>query len=148
MAFHFALEPLLRLRHSIERQRKLALQNAAAQLAHAHAEVVRLDQSLAGSVTADASALVGGRSAAELHFAAESREQLEQFRLRLQQDLLRLEPLRTEAASAYQQAFREREVLESLRARQHRAYQVERDRREQQRIDAAYLLQRWHRRSG
>jgi len=148
MAFHFVLEPLLRLRHSVERQRKLALQNAASHLAHAQTAIVQLDESLASSVTADASSLVAGRRAAELHFAVELREQLRHLRLRLQQDVLRLEPLRTQAASAYQQAFREREVLESLRARQHRAYQVERDRREQQRIDAAYLLQRWHHRKG
>jgi flagellar export protein FliJ len=146
MVFHFALEPLLRLRHSVERQRKLALQNAASQLAHARAEVVQLDEFLTGSATADDFSLVGGRSAAELHFAGELREQLRHLRLRLQQDVLRLEPLREQAASTYQQAFREREALESLRARQYRVYQVAHDRREQQRIDAVYLLQRWHHR--
>lgn len=148
MAFHFVLEPLLHLRHSVERQRMLALQDAASQLARAQAAVIRLDEFLAHSALADASALTSGRSAGELHFAAVLREQLKRLSIQLQQEALRLEPLRAQAASAYQQAFREREALESLRARQYRAYRVEHDRREQQRIDAVYLLQRWHRRKG
>lgn len=148
MAFHFALDPLLRLRRSVERQRKLGLQNAALQVAHAHADIVRLDDLLSSSITGDAFSLKGGRRAAELHFAVEVREQLKHLRVRVQQEIVRLESLRAQAASSYQQAFREREALESLRARQYRAYQVEHDRLEQQRIDAAYLLQRWHQRNG
>ena len=148
MAFRFALSPLLRLRQSVERQRMLALQDAALQLARTQDTVAHLDRFLVESALADAASLAAGRTGAELQFAAMLREQLQQLRVRLQEEVRRLELARQQAAAAYQQAFREREVLESLRTRQHRAYQVEQARREQRRLDAAYLLQRWHHRGG
>ncbi len=146
MAFRFALAPLLRLRQSVERQRMLTLQGAALQLARAQDTVVRFDTFLAESQIADEASLAAGRTAAELQFAALLREQLQQLRVRLQEEVRRLEWARQQAAAAYQQAFREREVLENLRTRQHSAYQVEQARREQRRLDAAHLLQRWHHR--
>jgi flagellar export protein FliJ len=89
--------------------------------------------------------LAAGGTAAELQFAALRREQLLQLRTRMQEDIRRLEAVRQQAAATYQLAFREREVLESLRTRQQRVYQIEQARREQRRLDAAYLLEKWHR---
>ncbi|MGA9355728.1 MAG: flagellar export protein FliJ [Terriglobales bacterium] len=148
MAFHFALASVLRLRQSVERQRSLDLQDAALQVARARDAVARLNAHLTQSATADASSLAAGRTGAELHFCLLIRKQLHELRVRLDEDIVRLESVRQQAAAAYQQAFREREVLENLRARQQRAYQVEQARREQRRLDAAHLLQRWHRREG
>ncbi|MGB0039587.1 MAG: flagellar FliJ family protein, partial [Terriglobales bacterium] len=110
--------------------------------------VARLDAFLAASAIADASSLASGRTGAELQFAAVLRKQLQELRVRLDDDIVCLESVRQQAASAYQQAFREREVLENLRAREQRTYKIEQARREQRRLDAAHLLQRWHRRDG
>jgi flagellar export protein FliJ len=148
MAFHFALASVLRLRQSVERQRSLALQDAALQVARARETVARLDAYLTQSAIVDASSLAAGRTGAELQFGAALRKQLQELRVRLDEDAVRLESVRQQAAAAYQQASREREVLENLRTRQQRTYQIEQARREQRRLDAAHLLQRWHRRDG
>jgi len=148
MAFRFTLAPLLRLRRSVERQRALALQQATFNLTRARETLAHLERFLAASELADSASLAAGRTAAELQFADLLREQLDQFRFQLQEEVRRLERLREQAARVYQQAYREREALETLRAHQRRAYQVEQLRRQQQALDAAFLLQRWHHRSG
>jgi flagellar export protein FliJ len=146
VSFCFALAPVLRLRQSIERQRTLQLQEASLQVSRARETLAQLERFLADSADSDLAALAGGRTGAELQFADVLRESLQHFRQELQSDVGRLELLRQRAVGAYHQAYREREVLESLRARQRRAYQQEQLRREQQELDAAHLLQRWHRR--
>jgi flagellar export protein FliJ len=146
MAFEFVLAPLLRLRQSVERQLMLTLQETALRLARERENVARLDRFLIDAEKVDADSLLGGRASAELRFAESQREELWRLRVRMQAEVARLAALREQAADAYQSAFREREVLDSLCARQRRAYEVDKLRREQRRLDAAFLLQRWHRR--
>jgi len=148
MAFHFVLAPLLRLRQSIERQFAVRLREASLAVARAQDSLAQLDHFLADSSQSDAGSLSEGRRAAELQFAALYRENLEHLREELQSEVRQLELARQKAAAEYHQAFREREVLETMRARQRRDYQQEEMRREQQQLDAAHLLQRWRRRSG
>jgi len=147
MSFRFALDPLLRLRQSIERQRTLQLQEANLRVSRAQETLAQLERYLSDSAQSDAAALISGRTAGELQFASVLRENLHRFRQDLQSDIRKLQLARQQAASEYHQAYREREVLETLRARQRRAYQQEQLRRQQQELDAAYLLQRWHHRS-
>jgi flagellar FliJ protein len=147
MSFRFALAPLLRLRQSIERQRTLQLQEANLQVSRAQETLAQLERFLSDSAQSDSTALKAGCTAAELQFASVLRENLHRFRQELQSDIRKLELLRQQAASEYHQAYREREVLETMRARQRRAYQQEQLRRQQQELDAAYLLQRWHHRN-
>ena len=148
MAFRFTLAPLLRLRQSLERQRALSLQQATFNLKHAQDTLARLERFLAESELADSASLAAGRTAAELQFASLLREQFGQLRLQLEKEVRRLETLRQQAALAYQRAYREREALDTLRAHQSRAYQIEQSGRQQRELDAAFLLQRWHARSG
>jgi flagellar export protein FliJ len=148
MPFRFALAPLLRLRQSIERQRTLQLQEANLKVSRAQEALAQLDRFLSDAAQSDSTRLAAGCTAAELQFASVLRENLHHFRQELQSDIRKLELLRQQAASEYHQAYREREVLETLRLRQRRAYQQEQLRRQQQELDAAYLLQRWHHRSG
>ena len=145
MAFRFTLAPLLRLRQSIERQRTLKLQEANLQVSRAQEKLAQLERSLAESTRSDAVALQAGRSAAELQFASVLRENLHIFRQELQSDILKLELVRQEALGDYHQAYREREVLETLRGRERRVYQQEQIRHQQRELDATYLLQRWYR---
>ncbi|MGA7560244.1 MAG: flagellar FliJ family protein [Terriglobales bacterium] len=144
MAFRFALAPLLRLRQSIERQRTLQLQDASLQVARAQETLTQLERFLSDSAQSDAKELSAGRTAAELQFAAVLRENLHRFRLELQSHIRELELLRQQALAAHHQAYREREVLETLRARNRHLYQQEQLRRQQRDLDATYLLQRWH----
>jgi flagellar export protein FliJ len=147
MAFRFALAPILRLRQSIERQRTLGLQEANLRVSRAQQKLAELDRYLSDSAQADSAALAAGRTAAELQFASVLRENMQRFREELQSDIRQLELLRQKALGEYHRAYREREVLETLRARQRRVYQQEQLRRQQQELDAGYLLQRWHHRN-
>jgi len=146
MSFRFTLDPLLRLRQSIERQRTLKLQAANLHVSRAQEKLAQLEHSLAESAESDAVALQAGRTAAELQFASVLRENLHLFRQELHSDILKLEVLRQQALGEYHQAYREREVLETLCVRERRVYQQEKLRRRQRELDATYLLQRWHRR--
>jgi flagellar export protein FliJ len=147
MAFRFTLAPLLRLRQSIERQCTLKLQAANLGVSSAGEKLAQLERSLSASTQFDATALQDGRTAAELQFASILRENLHHYRQELQSDIFKLELLRQRALGEYHQAHREREVLETLRARERRVYQQEKLHRQQQELDATYLLQRWHRRN-
>lgn len=147
MSFRFALAPLLRLRQSVERQRTLELQKANLEVSRAQETLTQLERYLADSAQADSQGLKAGCTAADLHFASALRENLVRFCRELQSDVHKLDLLRQKALGEYRQAFREREILETLRARQRRLYQQEQSRREQREMDADYLLQRWHRRS-
>ena len=148
MAFRFALAPLLRLRQSIERQCALRLREASLAVARAQDFLAQLDRFLADSAQSDAVSLSAGRRAAELQFASLYRENLEHLLEELESEVRKLELARQKAATDYHQAFREREVLETMRASQRRDSQQEELRREQRQLDAAHLLQRWRRRSG
>jgi flagellar export protein FliJ len=146
MAFQFVLAPLLRLRRSIERQRTLQLQEANLRVARARQALADLERFMLEAVQSDAAGLAAGRTAAELQFAILLREKMQHYREQLRSSLSELELARQKALAAYHQAYREREVLETLRARQRSVYQQEQSRRQQQELDAAHLLQRWHRR--
>lgn len=148
MPFRFTLAPLLRLRQSVERQQALRLREASLEVTRMQDSLARLEQFLADSTRSDHAALSAGRSAAELQFASLFRENLHRLRQELQAELCRLELARQRAAEEYHRAYREREVLETLRTRQRRAYQQEELRREQRELDAAHLLQLWRNRAG
>jgi len=148
MPFRFALAPLLRLRQSVERQRALRLREASLAVARAQEALAQLDRFLADSAQSDSASLLAGRRAAELQFASLYLENLGRLRDEFESEVHELELTRQKAAAAYHQAFREREVIETMRARQRRDYQREELHREQRQLDAAHLLQRWRRRSG
>jgi len=146
MAFHFVLAAVLRLRQSVERQRTLQLQEASLKVSRAMAKLAEVDQSLRESAELNAAALQAGRTAAEIQFRGLVRENLQKFGVELQADIAKFEIVRQAALVEYQRAYRDREILETLRASQRRIYKQEELRRQQQELDAAYLLQRWHRR--
>jgi len=148
MPFRFALAPLLRLRQSIERQRTLELRKANLQVARAQETLAQLERFLENAAQTDSKGMAAGCTAADLQFASVLRENLLRLRQELKSELRQLELARQKALAAYHEAYREREILETLRASQRRAYQQEQSRREQRRQDADYLLQRHHRRDG
>jgi len=143
MAFRFVLAPLLRLRQSVERQRALQLQEATLEVTRVRESLGRLEQFLAESARADHANLEQGRRGAELQFASLLRLNLEALRHSLETELGEAERKQQGAAEEYHRAFREREVLETLRTHQRRTYQQESLRREQRDLDAAHLIQRW-----
>lgn len=147
MPFRFTLAPLLRLRQSIQRQRTLQLQEANLQASRAQEALAKLERYLSDFAQSKSKTLAAGCTAAELQFTSLLRENLQSFRRELQSDVRKFDLLRQKALGEYHQAYRDREVLETLQARQRRDYQQEQSRREQQELDSAYLLQRWPRRT-
>jgi flagellar export protein FliJ len=147
MSYRFALAPLLRLRQSIERQRTLQLQASNLRVSQARETMAQLERSLDDAAESDSVRLTAGCTAADLQFASILRENRQHFHEELHSEVRKLELARQKVLGEYHQAYREREVLETLRARQSRAYQQEQLRSQQQELDATYLLQRWHRRS-
>ena len=148
MPFRFALAPLLRLRESLERQRALRLREASLAVTRAQDTLSRLEQFLADSARSDHDALSAGRSAAELQFASVVRDHLHVLQQDTSTELHRLEIERRCAADEYRRAYREREVLETVRTRQRHAYQQEELQRGQRELDAAHLLRLWRNRLG
>lgn len=144
MAFRFNLAPLLRLRQSLERQRVLRVQELNLQLSHTRASLAQLDRFLDDSDQKHATQLSAGCTAAELQFTSNLRDNLLRYREGIQSEVRELEALREQAVIEYQQASCEREVLQTLRARQRTAYDRQQARHQQQELDAAHLLQRWH----
>lgn len=148
MPFHFPLAPLLRLRKSVERQRAIHLKEASLRVSRVEETLERLRQFLADSATEDRSRLREGRAAVELHFATFSRENLVYLRTQLESAREKLELEQQQAANEYHRAFREREVLESLRETQHHTYQQDELRNQQRDLDESHLIQHWRRRDG
>jgi flagellar export protein FliJ len=148
MPFRFALAPVLRLRQSLERQRALHLRETNIAVTRTQETLSRLEQFLADSAGSDQDALRAGRSAAELQFASAARHNLHVLQHAAQAELRGLELERQQAAVEYQRAYREREVLETLRTRKRHAYQQEELQREQRELDAAHLLRMWRNRLG
>jgi flagellar export protein FliJ len=146
MSFRFALAPLLRLRQSLERQRAMRLREAALALARVNEALSRTDRLIADTTQSDEASLRLGRSAAELQFSLISRANMLLLRRNLHAELRRLELKRQEAATAYQRAYREREVLETLAVQQRHTYQQEQRQREQRELDDTHLLQLWRKR--
>jgi len=146
MAFRFALAPLLRLRQSIERQRTLELQEANLRVGRARESLAQLERCVAASAESSAAGLTAGCTSAELQFAAAVRENMVRFAEELRIKIRELELARQIALAAYHLAYREREVLETLRAQQRIVYDKEQSRREQQQLDEMYLLQHCHHR--
>jgi flagellar export protein FliJ len=146
MSFRFTFAPLLRLRQSIEHQRALQLQETNLKASRARETLAQLERGLSESAQSGATGLGIGSTGAELQFASVCRETLNIFRKELRAEVQKLELRRQEAVNEYHQAYREREILETLRLGQHDIYRQEQLRRQQEQLDATYLLQRWHHR--
>lgn len=148
MAFRFPLAPLFRLRQSIERQRAISLLEANVAVSRMEDSLRQLSGFLANSAESDQASLGAGRRGAEIQFAAHVRERLRELETMLRAELVELQRKRQAAAAGYQHAYREREALEILRARQQNKYRQEQARREQRELDATHLLQLWRNRIG
>ncbi|MGH9756410.1 MAG: flagellar export protein FliJ [Candidatus Acidiferrales bacterium] len=140
MAFRFSLQPILRLRASVERVEQLRMLLLAAQIARIQREIVSLEENLWAERQRRISSLSTGVPAAELHFEG-AREKTRGDQIRALRDLLAGSRRKHEEQRlAYQAARQKKEILENLRNRRFEEYRREQLRREQQRLDEAFLL--------
>lgn len=140
MAFRFSLQPILRLRASLERIEQLRMLLLAAQIARVEGEIVSLVENISAERRRRLSSLTEGVSAAELHFEG-AREKTRANQIRALRELLDgFRRQHEKQRLVYQAARQKREILENLRKRRFEEYRREQLRREQQRLDEAFLL--------
>jgi len=140
MAYRFPLVTLLRFRENLEHRSWLELQAANQQVQRAEVSISQLERERVEWRTGRLSALDIGVKAAELEVWGESYYQ----RKRLEFERCRLTAKQQAAAklAEFYRARQKRQVLENLYLRGKNAYDTERARREQARVDELFLLRR------
>ena len=142
MAFRFALESVLRLRVSYERQEQARLELASQNLyaAREKCDVLKKEQS-----TLEANfrkMMADGMNTSDLHFYLSSKLGLEVAEAQATRAAEEAWKLWNEQRLKFLRARQDREVIASIRQRQHQEYVVEQNRREQQQIDDLFAMRR------
>ncbi len=144
MPFRFSLQAVLHFRQSLEHQQELRLRAANQHVARVRRVLDQHNARVQELQISQARELAAGTTAAELRFAALCRSTLEQQRQELERELQRLQKLRDEQQKLFVEARRQSETLAGLRDNQRREYERKAARREQRRLDDAFLLRRSH----
>jgi flagellar export protein FliJ len=142
MAFHFALESVLRLRVSVERQEQARLEMAARHLHSMQEKCIVLKSERAALEDKFRTGMRNGMDASELHYYLSSKSGLDIAETEAARILMEAQKLWNEQRAKFLQARREREVIASIRARRHQEYLLEQGRREQQQIDDLFAMRR------
>jgi len=148
MAFPFPLQAIFHFRQSVEHQQEMNLRAANQRVARVRHLIEQLDQGLRQAHALCFEDVTAHPTGAELHFALVREASLRQQREILERERLRLENLRDQQQRAYRHARQQREIIESLRARQLDEYHREQLRREQRQLDDFFLLQKSYLRRG
>jgi len=142
MPFHFSLQAVLHLYESLEQQQELRLRAANQQVSRVRHAIEQLDAQKQQNRMQQSRLLQAGTTGAELEFERVTELALHRRRGELDIELARTQQLRDEQQRNFRQARRRRETLSSLRETQLHLYQREAARREQRRVDDAFLLRR------
>jgi len=142
MAFRFALDPVLRLRRSLEHQQQQLLHEANQQLNALLQKIESLNLQLTRLSQLEASALVATTTAAELQFVGLGRSVLLEQRSQVEKQLSNAQEVRNARLAAFRQARQQREVIETLREGQLKEWLVNESHQMQRQLDDALLLRR------
>ena len=143
MAFQFTLQAVLRLRRSLENQEEKKLMAIASAMSQVRHEMERLDESSIEQQRAENEELVSGASSgAVLQFYALGEARRRTLKLVCAKKLVELERKRKVQANEYRKARQGREILESLRSRQQISYERHQSKKEQERLDEAFLMRK------
>jgi flagellar export protein FliJ len=138
----FRLQSLLRLRQSYEDREKLRLARIATEINYVRGQYAILQESKRQAWESLAGRLQNRVLAAELQLE----DTLKASRQRRQRELLALLQMLEQAWRKQEQAYlgakRQREILERLREAELSIYQMQSNRREQQRLDDVFAQQR------
>jgi flagellar protein FliJ len=140
MSFHFPLQPVFRLRQSLEERERLRLAMIIGYLNQVNQLIEKLDQEKLRVASGLEERLKGGMTAGELHFELARKAALEQQKQGLRQQLAKLEEQRRAQEQAFREAQRKRKIIENLREMKLELYRQEEARREQQRVDDLFGL--------
>jgi flagellar export protein FliJ len=140
MAFRFALQSVLRLRASFERQEELRLFARAAAVVRLRTELEILEVEHLRRKRVFLRELKDGSSGAALQFSTVCDAAYAHIQRNLRVQIEAAEKQRLLQLREYRVARQKREILEGLRERQQAAFDLNSDRREQQSVDEAFLL--------
>jgi len=140
MSFHFPLQPVFRLRQSLEERERLRLAMIIGYLNQVNQLIEKLDQEKLRVASDLEERLKTGLTAAELQFELARKAALEQQKKGLRQQLAKLEEQRRAQEQAFREAQRKRKIVENLRDLKLELYRQEQARREQQRVDDLFGL--------
>ncbi len=142
MAFHFALETLLALRRSRERQEELKLHAIGQRLSLARKRLRGNEVARQRLSSEQARRTPCGISGAELHFMQECDNSLSSAGLALLHSLEEIEKEFATQQEVLASERRKRELLETLRKREYERCRIEENRREQRIADEVFLMRR------
>ncbi len=140
MPFKYSLQPVLRLRISLEHQEEQRLFAVAAVVARLRSEIEVLHLNYLDQKRAALQNLSTDSSGASLHFIASCDTAYTSAAFSLQNQLAAAEQQRLRQLFIYRQARQKREILADLRERQKVNYDLENAHREQQGLDESFLL--------
>jgi flagellar export protein FliJ len=140
MAFHFSLETILRLRRGQERAERLKLEAIASEQARAVSQLEIMTERFFESRRRFQQLMVQGTSGSELQFENARSEGVAAARRALKARISELEQQRLKQVEAYTKARQSREILENLRNTKFEVYRQMLSRREQQELDALFLM--------
>ena len=142
MAFRFALESVLRLRVSYERQEQARLELATQHLYAAQEKCAALKKEQSALEANFRTAMAGGMDTSDLHYYLSSKAGLEVAEAQADRAAAEAWKLWNEQRLKFLRARQDREVIASIRERQHQEYVVEQNRKEQQQIDDLFAMRR------
>lgn len=142
MPFQFSLRALLRLRQSYEQRERLRLSLLNAAFNRLQQEYEETAHQRKSGLEELNNRLRVGMMGSELRTATDSLEQSANRQLQLKEQMKALEIQVRKQTEIYLESQRKRKILESLRERERQAYELEENRREQQRIDDLFVQRR------
>jgi flagellar FliJ protein len=142
MAFHFSLQPVLRVRLGYERLEHLRLLALAGMIVRLRGEMAALDAESSTARQNMQSMLSSGMAGVELHMELICVKLRAERRRAVEGRLVDFARKQEKQRIVYLGARQKREILENLRKRKWDEYQKEQARKEQQSLDDLYLLHR------
>jgi flagellar export protein FliJ len=143
MVFRFSLEALRRLRLAYEKREHLRLAVLNAEYARLQGRYEDLEAQRGLIFEQLEERLEEGMTAGEFQISAALMQPTAQQRNHVRRQMLELEPQVRKQTAAYLDSQRKRKILDSLRERQLRAFELDENRWEQQRMDDLFLLRRF-----
>jgi len=142
MGFEFSLQGLLRVRESFEKKEEQKLTLAIAELKRLHAILEEVRKQLTSTAVRLYQLLVRGTTGADLHLLCLERILLERGEETLAESVrTALKEVQAQLAR-YQAAKQKRKILDDLREQQLALFLLAERRKDQQKLDDAYLVGR------
>jgi flagellar export protein FliJ len=142
MSFQFPLATVLRIRVVLEEKEERMLQQILSEIAQTREAIVRTDAEIAESDASRHSEVFKARVGHNIHAFYGRMNELKQNRKNLEEQLGKLEQLRTMQIAVYETARRNREMLTGMHEEQRSAYETGLARMEQKTIDDNFIARR------